>query len=129
MTKSLWGEISIDEEVVPPVTLLKEQAAELERLTQHVLKGEVEVDRHDDTFNVDFYVTAPLLENYKYWVLRLRHSIEMFPAKLLPAQRPAEEWIVCDNESELVREVAKVLSSLRVRKAISMLLAQSKALS
>ncbi len=129
MTNSLWGEIETAEEVVPPVTILKRQASELGKMTHQILQGDVEVDRRNDTFNLDFYITAPVLDNYRYWVLRLAQPMDMYPVRLLPAQQDGQNWIKCTDEEQLLAELAKVLSSPRIKRTIGMLLAQSKALS
>lgn len=123
-TVNLWGVLPEPVGSRPPVTILREQAAFLGNATNNILVGEV--TRVTSTrrwpFRYDFDIRAAALDDYIYSVLSIQHGVEMYPVELNDTEGKKE----CNNEEEYLYAIADVLSSERVRKAISSLLTLSK---
>jgi hypothetical protein len=97
-------------------------------LTSGILVGELtarELPRSRKAFAYELSIRAPALNNYRFSVLVIAYDLEMYPVIVsTPDDQPDGE---CLDEESLITTVASVLRGPRVRKAISSLLAQSKA--
>lgn len=125
---NLWGELDLSVPERTPTTVLKEQATALSEMTKGVLYGDVTINLVAGTFEVRLAITAPALGNYRFDVVRLRHGIGLYPVKVAAAWEPsAGEKAECKDENELVKALASILGSARVRQMIGTLVAQSKA--
>jgi hypothetical protein len=78
MSDNFWPNIEI-EKIETPVSVLKEQAKELEKVYKGILKGEVVLNTQENRFHHVFYIIAPLLDNYRYPLLEVVHKIDMYP--------------------------------------------------
>ena len=123
--KNLWGELPSGEGIVPPVTILKEQA---ELLTDHyggMLQGQVS---QGEPFGMDLRynmsIVAPLLNNYTFAVATLYNPITLYPCKLVDRISNAETK--ANNAAELEIALGRVLMSETVKKVVAALAAQSK---
>lgn len=125
-TKNLWGDLAVQDEFTPPVTLLRNQASALNQLTNHILMGRVSVITQGDYFLYDLDVVAPALDNYVYTILQVKHAVTFYPLKV--EDLIAEKSYECSSEEEFVDALQKTLSSSAVRRVIQSLLSQSKAL-
>src|ERR1044071_5642497 len=85
----LWpNDIAPTMEQVPPVTILKQQAALLGRNMKNVIEGEVETDTADFQrfLRHTFYLVAPALNFYRYPLLTVEHDVtKMYPAEVTVA--------------------------------------------
>lgn len=94
--ESLWSdEISVD--VVPPSTLLKEQAHYLESKTKGLLKGEVVTLEGDASPTVQHTldIVAPLLNDYRYRLLVVKHDKDMiYPVTIYNRSKNSREALV-----------------------------------
>lgn len=127
MPKNLWGDLPTIDEVKPPVAILKEQAAGLEKLTKGILTGEVAVSQPYGAIHLDFRIVAPALAGYEYSLLTAQHSVEMYPVKVSPAWGSYSDQIDCNDSDEFESALAEIFTSTKARRIIQSLLAQSKA--
>jgi len=127
-TQDLWGELSLEENIRTPVTILREQAALLGEKTRQVLQGDVRVHHNVglNGFEAEFFITAPALDNYAYQLFSIQYPLAMYPLKIIATitGRPPRE---CPTEEKFVNELGIILSHAKVKKIISSLVAQSKA--
>lgn len=128
MAKNLWGNLDDIEPQRTPTTVLKEQASELTEATKGVLRGSVESGMRYGRFAASLAVVAPALNDYEFTVAEVSHNLDLYPARLVAdwdkGQR--EAGVECGSEAELEEALAQILTSERVRKAITSLIAQSK---
>ena len=138
----LWPEIE-QSTVVPPVAILREQAAALGNKTSHLLEGRVD-SRTDGAGNFihSFYVVAPTLDNYTYNLFSISHGADAYPVtvsrpqrmgpdkhiiRLGPDNRPLPETLIINSEKELLDYLREVLNSDKTKRIVGSLLAQVKA--
>lgn len=117
----------IDEEslVKPPIAVLKELAQGLEKRTQGLLVGKIEQTVYQDrSFILDFYITAPTLNNYSYQVLKINHDIDFYPLKVTGSE--INSSVQANNQKELEDFLKLIISTPEVKKVINGLLAQIK---
>lgn len=124
-TRNLWGDLPTGSDVVPPSTILREQAAILSDQTNNILAGEVRVVRDDDVIRHALEIVAPALDNYRYTVLVAQHRVDLYPVSVLAPQL-GRGWVECGNEAAFVAEVERILKSEPLRRVVGALLAQSK---
>ena len=152
-TMSLWpDDIKVD--VLPPLIILKSQAAKLRELTAGILTGEVVTSTgHDDFVVHRLEIVAPQLGGRRYGVLTVTHRASFYPVVLeADCFRPREtrmsrvaaatvevliasmetEWPskndwrpAASDQDEFVKRVGEVLKSPSVRSVIDSLLALS----
>ena len=127
MVKSLWGELLTEDEVKPPITILKEQAAALAEVTKGVLTAEVSQSLFRGDFQLELRVIAPALSGYEYSMLHAKHRIDMYPVKVRPGWTYTEGEIECEDAEQLEAAIATILSSNHARRVVHSLLVQSKA--
>src|SRR5438093_13367585 len=69
--------------LIPPVTLLRAQAARLAERTNGILEGKVESSSTSDgLFLHSLIIVAPALGNYRYELLRVNHRIQLYPLEV-----------------------------------------------
>lgn len=124
--QDLWGEIPSTEGLRTPLLILREQAALLGQKTGNILEGDVHVSRAGDNFRASLRIVAPALDNYIYTVLHITYPMISYPVRVLDVEGPPIEQN-CQNEEAFIEVLKRILSSDRVKKAITSLLAQSKA--
>lgn len=131
----LWPEDLEVEAVKVPAAILREQAAALAERTKNVLEGRVVADPGTDPsdavadqFTWHFQIFAPAL-NYAYDLFSINHDIEMYPLiveteddELLAEY---EEDISISDEAELLKLLRRLFSTVRTRRIVRALLAQS----
>ena len=129
-TQNLWGDIKAEESVRTPTNVLKEQATALSRMTKGVLEGSVNVGREYGKFTIGLSIVAPAINNYEFEVVYVSHDIELYPVTVVAAWERYElnKPIECQNEEEFANALGRILGSDRVKRVISSLIAQSKAM-
>ena len=111
--------------VKPPIAVLKELAQGLEKRTQGLLVGKIEQTVYQDrSFILDFYITAPSLNNYSYQVLKINHDIDFYPLKVTGSE--INSSVQANNQKELEDFLKFIISTPEVKKVINGLLAQIK---
>jgi hypothetical protein len=124
----LWPEID-QSQVVPPVAILREQAALLGKKTNHLLEGRVDTrSTPDGRFVHSFYIVAPTLDDYTYKLFEIEHDADQYP---VATTEPGVGGIYEQSASEqqLLDHVRRVLNSEKTKRVVGSLLAQVKATS
>ncbi len=121
--KNLWGEFDNLPPIKPPVAILREQAQILEQATKGLLIGKIVPYLKDNEFEYTFYINAPSLNNYSYYVVTIFHNILLYPA-LINQKREKDNAIRCEDVENLEIALGKIFSSPEIRKVIAGLLAQ-----
>ncbi len=129
----LWPEIE-QSKVVPPVAILREQAAALGEKTGHLLEGRVDT-RLDEGGKLihSFYLVAPTLDNYSYRLFSITHGAAIYPVtvqhprRMDSVRRPFPQTLRISSEKELLTYLREVLNSEKTKKILGSLLAQVKA--
>lgn len=118
------GVIEEDSSVKPPIAVLKELAQGLETKTKGLLVCKVEQFFSDPDFALQFYITAPSLNNYSYEVFNITHNLSFYPLHIWwPANQKS---LIVVNQEEFEKELKTIFSSPEVKKVINGLLAQIK---
>lgn len=123
--ENLWGELPVAESIKPPVTILREQASLLSRMTNGILEAKVDNRSVGGVFHFDLDIHAPAINNYIYTVLQVTYGISMYPVTVI-SNSHARQY-VCQNEAEFIADLKEVLSSKEVHSTIGRLLSLSKA--
>jgi hypothetical protein len=120
-----------------PLTILKEQAAQLGAQTKNLLEGQVDtaietgiMSAHDEiqsrVFRHVFSIVAPSLGGYRYELLAVAHKVEPYPLVAhfygRPSVKPESRELA--SETEFVEYLRKVFASDETRRIIGALLAQ-----
>ena len=131
--KSLWGEIPSAETIRTPYTILREQAAFLGELTDHVLEGRVRRMRVEGyitpasaSFAFVMEIVARAIDDYAFRALFVTYPVTLYPVSLQDLS--SEEGYECENEDVFVEHLGMILSSDRVRKVVQGLLSHSMAM-
>lgn len=131
----LWPEDLEVDAVKVPAAILREQAAALAERTKNVLEGRVVADPGTDPadavadqFTWNFQIFAPAL-NYAYDLFSINHDIEMYPLIVETEDdellQEYEEDISISDEAELLKLLRRLFSTVRTRRIVRALLAQS----
>ena len=126
----LWPEIEESREV-PPVAILREQAALLGNKTNYLLQGRVgSVALSSGRFYHSFFIVAPALDGYEYKLFAIEHGPDQYPvfADALEGTDPSKvSRLSLNSEEELLDYIRKILNSDKTKRILGSLLAQVKA--
>ncbi len=127
----LWPDIE-QTQLVPPIAILREQAAALGKKTNNLLQGRVETTPvGEGRFRHSFYVVAPSLDEYAYKLFWIEHGVEQYPVaapqQLTLLGPPQVREATIESEKELLQYVREVLNSDKTKRIVGSLLAQVKA--
>ncbi len=130
----LWPNTFPVIDTVTPVTILRKQAALLEKKTNGLVVAEVRsgIDYNSNVSVISrgqevpllhsFYLIAPALENYRYQLFRLKQSIDLYPIEV--SAGPIDD-VTVENEQQLEETLKKIFASEKTQKVIQSLIAQS----
>ena len=133
--KSLWPEFTPAEGEVPPITILKEQAAVLGLKLKNLIEADVETSTSDYQrfLRHSLFLIAPVLDFYRYKLLEVEHSAtHMYPVTIKQAMDdPASPNGTLENTAKDEGEFKDVLKAIfaneKTKSVIENLLAQSLA--
>jgi len=126
--KNMWGEINMADLEVTPITILKQQSDILENATAGVLIGEVITNRNEfGDIIMDLYVVAPMVGHYRHNICTVTHGIAPYPATLQTAALNNGKSIPCKTKAAFENVLEKALQAPDTKKAVSSLLAHSRA--
>lgn len=125
---------------VPPLTpleILTRQAVRLGERTKGMLRAEV-VSTEDIRFDREepagmdavhrFEIIAPVLNNYRYQLIRCHHDLEfVYPVQVVwgdPPEGAISDWDIANTEAEFNEFVRKQLNSKRTVSVLQSLLAR-----
>src|SRR5205809_6006843 len=121
----LWPDDFGEADVVPPVTILRAQAAALAKRTKGLVEGRVSSQAEHQYFLHPLALVAPALGDYSYSLLVLRHEIDLYPCSVSASWEPS--WTETKDEDTLYSTLASVFSNPAAIRVIRALAAQSKA--
>lgn len=136
--KDLWPDnISSYTGMKAPVNILREQGVILGGKTHNLVKGSVISSGADSNgdFKHSFYLVAPALSEYRYRLLEITHSIELYPLNIVVAGDVLEELpeglkgevggLVADSEERYVEILRAIFATEKVKRGIEAIIAQS----
>lgn len=142
----LWpDDITTHTGLKAPVTILKEQGTLLGRKTSNIVEGMILKSPIDtkDFFEYDFYLVAPALGDYRYQLLRIKHSVDLYPLSIYiggdvfeelsaevkgQAAATAGEYqhaLKADSEDRFMEILRAIFATQKVRRVIEAIIAQS----
>lgn len=123
---SIFDGVIEESSMVVPIAVLKELAQELNKRTKGLLFARVEqkINSDGNLFSLDFYITAPSLNNYSYEAFTVIHDLGLYPLRIWNSSNNliAE----ADNQEEFEKGLKLIFSSPEIKKVINGLLAQVK---
>lgn len=122
-TQNLWPDFAV-EPLKSPKAILKEQASFLMEKTQNILSAEVDTSQaNDGKITHSFFVVAPALDNYRYKIFHVSHSVIFYPMSLT--------WnggmYGIDSEGAYVRMLKEIFNYPDTIRIIQSLMSQSMA--
>ena len=127
----LWPDFAPAEGELPPITILKEQAALLGLKLRNLIEADVETGTTDYQryLRHTLFLIAPVLNFYRYKLLDVEHlATQMYPATIkvsLDDTANTHSEIKAENEDEFKTALKDVFASAQTKNVIENLLAQS----
>jgi hypothetical protein len=118
----LWPADLGDFKLMPPVSILREQADWLSKKTKGRLEGKVISGRDSLSFIHRFLVVAPALDNYSYELFHVLHSIDYYPLQI--STGPTGYYKECKDEQQFLAAMKEFLANDKTKKVVSAILAQ-----
>lgn len=112
-------------DVVPPLSVLKEQADALTKKTQGKLEGHVRTVKDSQQIYHEFWIMAPSLDEYAYKLFYVKHGIELYPVWIHGPGLPEE----CGGGEQFQEGLRKILQSKKTLDLVNGLRAQVEAAS
>jgi hypothetical protein len=120
MVESFWA-IPDVANMRTPLSILREQASALTAQTKGVLVGVVETHSERDKLLITLDISVPALNDYRYRILNYRQPIEIYPGLMYSGDAPSH----IKNEDAFIECVKEILSSDRMKNALTSLLSQA----
>lgn len=124
--KNLWGSFEEFSGQRSPLILFREQAAELHRLTNGVLRADVEVDSVSSggDMSITLKIVAPRLNYYSFSMARALYGFDAYPCNFIDlVNEKTHEQL---NQQGFEEKLSETLQSERVRRGIARLISESK---
>ena len=130
MTRDMIPDFNIPAEK-PPVTVLRELAAQLGHKTHNLVKGEVYTQALEgEQILHGFEARAVALDDYTLPLFYVTHGIAPYAAKIYlnkaPAQANATPVFECGGQDELEEKLAEVFNQPHIRGTVESMLSQSR---
>lgn len=141
MTDSLWpDDISPQTSLISPTSILREQGALLGNKTTNLVVGAViksgDFSEREDYFKYAFYLVAPELSDYRYRLLSIVHSAELYPLRItvdgsifeeLPddIEEDEEGYLIVRSQDGFMKTLRKIFATKKVKRVIEAIIAQS----
>ena len=112
-----------DDQAVSPDTIISELGKQLEEATNGFVKGVV----REYEGAIEFFLTAPKIENYKYRILFFEYGIGMYPVKIVLEQGIADEIFKKENANYIIEYETKnelenvIINILKTKKVIKVM--------
>ncbi len=119
---NLWCEIPDVDNIRTPQSMLAEQGDMLSEMTNERLRCRITKVQQNQMFNYDFAIVAPSLANYSQKIIKVVHSMTIYPATLYHEQS-GEEY-TAHNDDEFMTHLGGILASAENRLVIAGLNAQ-----
>lgn len=140
--ESLWpDDVDIGCKSSSAITILREQAIMLGNATNNILKGEVRGKKESPSGKMifDFYILAPLLQNYRYKLLQLQiDMVNLYPVELYVNEEISRELgfeveenrgkspILIYDENQLKAELQRIFATRITRNVLRNLIDSSR---
>lgn len=118
----LWPADLGDFKLMPPVSILREQADWLSKKTKGRLDGKVISGRDSSSFLHRFLVVAPALDNYSYELFKVWHPIDYYPLKFSMGSSAYSKE--CKDEQQFLAAIKEFLADEKTKRVVSAILAQ-----
>jgi hypothetical protein len=133
--EDLWPDIS-PAAIVTPASILKTQATALSQKTNGLLQGEVRTSANQGALYHQFILVVPALENYRYGLLRIRHTLaNVYPVYIDERPEPLRSvlnipWVedtakALKDEGEFREFLRETFASTETKRILENLLAQA----
>jgi hypothetical protein len=126
---SLWpNDLTQSEPVRTPIHMLREQATSLGQMTNGLVLGEVDIFKQEFTRNqitLVFNLRVPTLDDYRYELFRISHSVDGYPAELSCEKPKIDKGI--ENEDQLKDELKKIFNASETKRIIRTLIGLTSA--
>jgi hypothetical protein len=119
MPEDLWPSNIADSKLVPPVALLREQAALLGRKTRQLIDGEVTTDTTGALFVHHFYIAAPTLQ-YRFELFTVSHGVTFYPL----TRRHLNRSTAAASENEFKEKLQEIFADQHTLNVVHSILAQ-----
>lgn len=123
-TLDLWPTDIKADNMVTPLSILKEQASLLGGKTQNLVEAEVQTKPLGAEFSHSFLLVAPTLDNYRYKLFAVLHALDMYPLKIVDENGGIRYEV--HSQEEFVEKLREVLTSEKTKSVINALIAQSQ---
>jgi hypothetical protein len=125
-TDNLWGDLASVPTVKPPVTILREQAEQLTKLTKGALIGQVVSIKSDYGSPLAFAleIRVPGLNDYEVTILAVHQPLTLYPIAFLIVPISGENYRNVPGEKEFLDAVGKTLTHPKIRELIGALISQ-----
>lgn len=125
MAKNMWGKFEELEAATLPVAYLREQAENLSEMTGRIVLGRILTgEQKGGRFVYYLDTVVPSLNNYSLGILRIEYPINIYPLRML--DMVGSKNYSCNSEEEFINDLEQILSSDKVKNAISVLYSQGK---
>ncbi len=118
--KNLWGDLGSIKLQPTPLSILKEQAGLLDKLTGGVLLGKVAKGIGDNEFSYRLDIVVPTLGGYSKTVLELSYDINIYPVKVVDYFN--DRRFQCPDEASFKVALGEILASERTKEIIGTLI-------
>lgn len=121
MRENYWPtDFGVDTEITP-LTVLKEQAANLGQMTKNLVEGVVQTRPEVNAeFRHSLYLSVPTLANYRYFLLSVTEEPKGYPVRIFDGTSDTSYEV--QDLDEFRERLKEILSSDRVRKLVRNLL-------
>lgn len=132
----LWPDDIQAVRVKAPATILREQATLLGQRTKNIVTAEVVRCVSIDAFRFAFYIVGPAVDNYRWRLFTMSHSVSYYPLTLELAPGILQELYdaaphgairTISSRNEFLIELRKVFSADKTLRVIRAILALSGA--
>jgi hypothetical protein len=124
----LWPDEIATEGIIPPLTILREQAQHLKKKTKGLIEGVVNTHKTSDKdktiFAHGFYLSVPALDNYSYLLIIVNHDVGLYPVDVV--FQPVVNGVKCEHPEAFMNALKLFFSHEATLKILSSLLAQAQ---
>ena len=124
---NLWPELIAQSGVITPRAILQRQVQVLAERSENMVQGEITTRVLGPDLVQNLHIVAPELEGFRYFVVRVRHSLQHpYPlqVQLNESDSTGKE---CATEEAFIEELRDILHAPRILNVVNSLLAQTTA--
>lgn len=126
MPEDLWPAEFGTLDVVPPISILKEQAELITAKSKGNIVGRVWTSKYEKGFAHELNLIAPLLDSYAYRLLVAAHTIDLYPVEI--SAEVVHRRFTCKSPEEFSLALKEIFGSDNTKRVVAAILAQTDAL-